>query len=269
MSKTRSSTKHDRDKTAGFGGHSSSVPISDSLGQLDMSDESRKIVNAITIEIDALKREFSSKLVAKNAEIDQLKMEVNSLRVKMCKVEEKIDSAEAYERRDTVVFSGSGVPRSVGGENCREIIHEVVKTKLNLNIAVSDISTAHRYGSVPTGTQQDRRGIIVKLCRRDLKKDLLSSCRTVKPDFYVNESLTPLRNTIMYVLRQIKRKHPDKVSGCSSRDGKVFAWVKPQNASSSSAGNTKVPINSHTRLDLFCTETINRPLSSFIEIWPH
>ena len=44
---------------------------------------------------------------------------------------------------------------------------------------------------------------------------MLAAARRVKPDgLFLNESLTPQRQSISFALRNAKRQHPDIVSGC-------------------------------------------------------
>lgn len=132
-----------------------------------------------------------------------------------------------------------------------------------------DISTSHRLGKKPTTQAADRRRVVVKLLRRDLKKDILYACRQLKPDFYASESLTPLRNTILYVLRKMKRAHGDAVVGCSSIDGRVFGWVKPPTDGPPGLKNVKILVNSHVQLQDFALQYLDRPVSDFIDQWPH
>ena len=57
-------------------------------------------------------------------------MEVDKLKSSLCKLEEKVDDADAYERRDTLVFFGDGIPASEVGENCSQVLCQVIKDKL-------------------------------------------------------------------------------------------------------------------------------------------
>lgn len=183
-------------------------------------------------------------------------------------MEEKIDDADAYERRDTVIVSGKAVPTVTDGESCLQIVSDLLKNELKLIVPATDISTAHRLGKRPATQQPDNRSIIVKLCRRDLKKDILDACRQLKPEMYVNESLTPTRNTIMYVLRKAKRKCPDKISGCISIDGRVCVFVKPPNPDAPGARNSRMFVNTPHKLELFCHDILETPLATFIENLP-
>ena len=71
---------------------------------------------------------------------------------------------------------------------------------------------------------------MVRLANAEIKNDILTACRTAKPSgLFVNENLTPLRASILYTLRQIKKRRPDKIEFCGSREGRVFCWIKPTN----------------------------------------
>ena len=183
-----------------------------------LSNDAEKVISALSVkfeeEMKLLKEEMLGLIREKDGIINSLKLEVNTLKVKVSKMEEKIDDTEAYERRDTLVISGAGVPQATNGENSTEIVKTLIHNKLHLNIQPGEISTAHRIGKPPINQVADRRNIIVKLCRRDLKGDILNACRQLKPDIYINESLTPIRNTIYYVIRKMRKLSPNIITGC-------------------------------------------------------
>ena len=110
---------------------------------------------------------------------------------------------------------------------------------------------AHRLGRKPASQSEDRRGIIVKLCRREVKYDLMKACKSV------NESLTPTRNAILYGLRQAKKKFPDRISGYGSIGGKVLVWIKPANSNAPNMRNSKMFVNNKIRFDALCSDILN------------
>ena len=66
-------------------------------------------------------------------------------------------------------------------------------------------TTGLLYAVKPKIQGEDKRNIMFKPCNRDVKQNILKSCKVVKPKkFYINESLTPLRNTVLYVMRNIR-----------------------------------------------------------------
>ena len=111
-------------------------------------------------------------------------------------------------------------------------MREQIREHLLLELAIEGISMAHRIGVKPKTQGEDKRNIMFKLCNRDVKLNILKSCKVVKPKkFYINENLTPLRNTILYVMRQAKKKHPNVINSCNSSDGSVVAWLHAASAS--------------------------------------
>ena len=192
----------------------------------------------------------------------KLKEEVSSLKG-------LIDDADCYERKDTVILSGSKVPQVVNGENCIENVRKIIKSELKLEISPNEISTAHRLGPKPNSQAADKRSFIVKLCRRDLKRELIiASKKQASPiGLYVNESITPTRQSILYTLRQIKRSHPQVLSGCTSIEGRVYAFTKPAKpaASTRSSRDTRHLVNTREALQKFCNEVVKEPLERFLQ----
>ena len=125
-----------------------------------------------------------------------------------------------------MILSGPAVPETTDREDCKQIILNLLRDIIRLNVNLNDISTAHRIGREPTGI--DTRNIIFKLCRRHLVHDIIAACMSSKPPFFFNTSLTPLRIKIIYGLRLLKRKYPTIVKGCrSTPTGDVTVYVPP------------------------------------------
>ena len=247
----------------------SNVTKSDHVSDLhQLSDEGEMIVSRLTDKIDEIYTKFESIILEKDKRIECLENELVTVKKNLLQVVEKVDDADAYERRDTVVLSGN-LPVYKTGENCSAIAQQLFKDKLKVILNSSDVSVAHRLGRKPDTQRSDKRSIIVKLCRRDLKHDILSAAKANKPhDFFVNENLTPKRSTLLYALRQAKKKFPSQISGCNSREGKVFVYIKPSNPDSS-ARNSKMSVNTLDSLEEFCSKILNKPVSCLIDRWPH
>ena len=74
----------------------------------------------------------------------------------------------------------------------------------------------------------------MKFKNKEEKQTILNNCKTMKPsNLYINENLIPGRARILTVLRRMRRERPSRLSAVGSRDGRVFAWVKPPNPASS------------------------------------
>ena len=212
-----------------------------------------------------LKEEFLSVAKSQGMIITALKDKVGILEKKVSALEDKVDDQEAYERREQIILSGSCLPDYKNDESCVAIVCTAIKSELKIDISSSEISMAHRLGAKPRTQKPDRRNIIVKFCRREMKKEILAACRKVKPkNLYINESLTPTRQSCAFALRKAKKDFPEIISGTSSIDGKVYAWLKPPNGSKSGAKDIRVAINSPQKLKDFFVKSLNTPLCSYM-----
>ena len=219
---------------------------------------------------DSMKLDLLEKIENKDSKIRDLEEEVFILKNTVGKLEDRIEDNDAYERRDTIIVSGKSIPAHSDGENSSEVACRIFREKLSLNLRPDDISVAHRFGGKPNSQKADHRSLIVKFSRRSTKLDVISSSRTKKcTDLYVNEFLTPQRQTIAYVLRKAKKECPNIVSGSSSIDGKNFVWIKSPNPSVPGARDIRQCVTNHSRLVEFCENVLKKPLSSFISEWKH
>ena len=213
--------------------------------------------------IEAMKSEFQRTCSEKDAKIVGLEGEVRSLKKNLLKLEERVEDNDSYERRDTLVFSGPAVPPATATEKCSETVVEILRRKLDLNISKEEISVAHRHG-------KEKKSIIVKLCHRSNKSDIVSSAKTVRPpNLYISECLTPQRETIAYVLRRAKREFPAIIASSTTMEGKNFVWVKPPNPTAPGAKNVKLNVSTYTRLQDFCLRTLEKPVTHFVKEWKH
>lgn len=215
-------------------------------------------------KFSALDNKFHDLLTSKSEEIDSLKVKVRQLEHLVAKIQQNADDADAYERRDTLIISGSALPVPADGEICKNVVTQVVEEKLHIKLNPGDISVSHRLGLKPQAQGPDKRPIIVKFCRRDVKRDVLSSSRRLRvANLYCNESLTPGRKQIFATLRRIKKKH-SVVKGVTTQDGRVYAFTKPVNPTSPDARDQRHLINSHEALVSFCRDSVKIQLESFL-----
>ena len=135
------------------------------------------------------------------------------------KLQNKIDSNDQNERGDTLIISGPETPTVTSDEKSKELLQALLCRHLNFNISLSDISVAHRL----TPTSRINKTIICNLCRRDLVSEIFQSCKHFKDmkgqqPFYVNSSLTPIRNKLFYILRQLKKKSVHQKSSLANHN---------------------------------------------------
>ena len=60
------------------------------------------------------------------------------------------------------------------------------------------------------------------------KENVKTARKAMKPNnyFFANDDLLAEKQTILYVVRQAKKKFPSIVKGYSSTDGRLFAYIK-------------------------------------------
>ena len=227
-----------------------------------VNDFPQKMLSMLT----EMKNEITDTCMKKDDQIECLENKVIALTNKVDLLDEKLDEQEAYERKDTIILSGKNIPPSSPNENCPTLVSSLLRDKLNLVMPASEISVCHRLGAVSNSQRPDRRSIIVKFCRRDAKMNVLRSARRVKAeDFYANESLTPVRQSIAFALRKAKYAHQSIISGSTTLDGSVYVWVKPPNPSAPGARDIRHKINTLKKLEFFCQNALQRPSSNFLQ----
>ena len=155
---------------------------------------SQVVKNEVNIKLDELfnamedmKNEMlamKDKLKAKDEQIDSLKSDIVNLKKdaelrnnRIEKLQNALDDEDAYVRRETIIFQGTAIPPAVNGEICNNVIREVIKDKLKIQLQPSDISVAHRAGKISVSQGPDHRGIQVRFCRRDIKRTIMMTKR--------------------------------------------------------------------------------------------
>ena len=192
------------------------------------------------------------------------------LETRVVTLEQQIYENSAHEWKNTLIMAGT-IPPASHAEYCKFIVREQIREHLCVELAIEDISMAHRICFNPNIQGEDKCNIMFKLCNRDVKQDILKSCKVVKPKkFYINGSLTrvtPLRNTILYVMRQVKKKHLSMINSYNSSDRSVVAWLHAAFASAKTKYR-KTIINTKKELDLFLQQELKAKATAFIDTWP-
>lgn len=231
----------------------------------DMSAEGKLIVSTIISY-------FNNILKKKEDQIDRLQKNIGVLESRVEWLEDQVDSNSAYERRDTLILSGA-LPAVQQDERCDELVRQLVRDQLRINLHETDISTAHRLGKKPKQQGPDHRRIIFKLCRRDTKTEILNSCRQHKPNFFINESLTATRNTILYALRQARKKNPNRLGSCRSSEGNVCVWLPAEGQAAARDPPTRrfnrIIVNTRRKLDEILSNQIGCTSEAFVAEWPN
>ena len=244
--------------------------------------EADRIIGAFREEIATMKGELQDlkaflttrdeRISGLETTLSTLQAENAKLQTRMTSLEGKLDATEAYERRDTIIISGSIDPATTG-EITKNVVVDLVKRKLGgLTIQPSDISVAHRLQTRPNTQNAKPPNIYVKLCRRDLKKELIYASkqqdRNSNTRILVYESLTPKRTAIFRTLVNMKKHDKDLVKGVTSHEGQVVAFTPGTQLASGERGKDRRHyVNTREQLQKFCEEFVRQPLEDFIVNW--
>ena len=235
-----------------------------------LNTESKEIFLIMMTLFTTIQTEKEERIRQLEDSLKQVKQQLSSYESKFTKeietVKKQQDDSDQYERRDTLIISGPNLPTFEMGENLKNTIQKMFSDHLSLPTQQTDFSTAHRLGPKPN-SGADRRPIILKLCRRDQVSEIFKACKRYKPPFFVNMSLTPYRNKIMYTIRQLKRSYPNKIDGVRNTEGKIQIFLKkPSNLRTTENFNFRRLVNTRHELESILQE-MDIPLNSISATW--
>ena len=218
-----------------------------------LSEESKILLSVLTDKLDTAVKEIVNKSRERDEKIEALANELSKVKQENILLRNRLDDVESLQRADSVILSGVNIPECKSGEDCAAIVCSTLE-KFKLVINKNMITTAYRLGGVPKSQGPDKRKIMIKLSSIADKKHILDNFRTVKPDgLFANENLTRSRASILYSLRQAKKRMPGKVLSCGSTDGRVYVWLKAPDLNSR---NVKIYVNDHEKLQEICTKVL-------------
>ena len=147
---------------------------------------------------------------SRDARISSLEEEVNDLKAAM-------DDAEQYARRNCLILSGV---EEREGECTDELVTNICKKELDIELTVEDIDRSHRLGTPPssgessdghpTRSSQHRRrlrNIIMKFTNYRIREKIYSSRKELRKSssgtpLYINESLTKERSSLFWKIKK-------------------------------------------------------------------
>ena len=247
--------------------HAKMSAIETMLTKIRRSGLSQELKELMSLFVE-LQKDSDAK---KDAELVKLKTEVSTLNKRLEAVENKLDETNQYSRLDTLTISpkrdpetNAYLPETVPvfdtAENTKNIVRDLIRDHLRLDLHENDISIAHRLQQPKRArgsseTDHDRRSIVIRFCRKDLIGTIFKHCKQNPPPFYVNESLTPQRRDICYALRKLKKSHPNIVEKVRTFKGVPRAFIIPAAASGrqtrqSQSRNTDDSTRTATRFDI-------------------
>ena len=122
-----------------------------------LSNDSKVLYKAIdkslSIHIKNITDHYDEQLAIKDTQISELSSRVTSLEVdnkelhsKLTSLQDGLDAIDQYERRDSLIFSGSILPPEANLENSAQVIANTIREHLKVTITPDDINVAHRLG---------------------------------------------------------------------------------------------------------------------------
>ena len=98
----------------------------------------------------------------------------------------------------------------------------------------------------------------------EVKRDHMIAFRTAKPaHLFGNDDLTPVKASLLFKRRQLKKKRSEKVAGCGSRESKLFILLKPP---ASDARPQRMFIRSEEHLNEVCVRTLGASLDDLVVV---
>lgn len=148
-----------------------------------------------------------------NTKINKLETDIMEKDSTIIKMEEKLDDYEQYSRRNCLIITGldiSGLDESMAEH---KFMNLMFKMELDHLITPNSIERIH-----PIGKKVDKK-CIVKFVSYKERRILYESRMFTPNGVYINESLTKVRNDLLYKCRQLKKN--GKIKGCWSNDGVI------------------------------------------------
>ena len=215
--------------------------------------------------------QITNLLQHKDGELAALKTSNADLKKENCRLNDALDHADQYVRKDSIILSGPALQPPSENEDTYALVQTLLHDHLNIDIEQRDINITHRLGPVKPGSPH--KNIYVKFTRRADKNRTIIASKTLnkapaagnqphRPKLYANESLTPARRRIFSALRRMKADTPTLVKGCTTRDGRILAFTPP---APGQTRDRRHAITNFTELEDFCRDFVKKPLDNFLQ----
>ena len=152
-------------------------------------------------------------------ELEKRDDQIKELEKNLTIAESRIEELEQYSRRNCLVIHGV---KETTGEHTDQLICDLAKDKLTVDIKPEDIDRSHRIGE---RGRSDRRGrplhrpIIVKFCGYGPRSSVYASRSKLKTTgIYIHENLTSERQSL---LRKVKSRYNQEQHKVWTQDGKI------------------------------------------------
>ena len=196
----------------------------------------KKIENVHTIleKLDSRCFDMEQTVDKLTQENTTLKQKITTLEDEKQKIQASINDMEQYSRRNNIRIFGI---KENQRENPTEIVQQLAKEKLAIDLDENCIDRCHRVGKTLPGASN--RSILVKFTSYQYKRKIIQARRKLKSTgIVIKEDLTQTNNKLL----ALTQKH-ETVANCWTLDGRIIALTK-----TSDQQELKVTINSTSDL---------------------
>ncbi|CAC5412074.1 AASDH [Mytilus coruscus] len=168
----------------------------------------------------------------------------------------RVESQEQYSRRTSLRFYNVPVPVDNHGNilhpvNTDEIVFDIIRNKLNINIDLNEIGRSNVIGKARKGRSQ----VIVRFISYRMKHLVYRNKKELKGDtngIFITENLSQYRTELVKTLADMKSKN--QISAYWTADGRIFV-KKSENSRNliiqnwQDVGNLRPPLKRHAAYD--------------------
>lgn len=184
----------------------------DAIVDVIVHNVTQSVYDAVRLDLDRQKEELTS-----------LTKKVDELNKDIVKLKSSCEVQEQYSRRNCLRFHG--IPEDVN-ENTDKVVRQVVKEKLGIDLAATDIDRSHRITPrQATPGDGKPRVIIMKFARYNVRQLIYSNRAKLKgTKIFIHEDLTSHRQSLVNVANR-----SPQVLKVYTTDGRVKALKKSTN----------------------------------------
>ncbi|XP_072028002.1 uncharacterized protein [Amphiura filiformis] len=190
----------------------------------------QSVYESVSMDIEDTKKEMAT-----------LRQELNQVRKEKTQLENRVEEAEQYSRRNCLLLHG--VPEKPK-EDTTAVAVEIIRDKLDLDFEYYDFDRTHRLGK-PNKTDQNTsakprpRPIIMKFISYADRAQVYQTKRELKHSgMLITENLTATRMNLYRVAQQMVKD--ERISSTWTQDGRITVLTHM---------NRKVTVNSLAELD--------------------
>ena len=185
--------------------------------------EMQNDITSLTKKID----EKEDEIVDLRAELEEVKTEMQTISDKQTSfdkqcIPEKLDELDQYGRRSMIRLSG--VPDTNENENTLDVVLDIFKKKLGIELQKSDIDRTHRLGPLDSKSKTPR-AIVVKFSSYPCRSLVYGERRKLmNSGLFINDHLTATRARLLYFARQYKKL--DLITNAWTAEGRILVRDK-------------------------------------------